>query len=374
MKINRMLTTTVCLLIISLSGQGFAQIIDETSEDLFTALINGRSHSSRSEAMGKTGLLVGGDAFGHAFNPATAGLNRNIAIGYSYSNPFYALSTAKYDYLGLAFNTNPYGSFGFSRFYFHTGKEPETGFPWEGSLFTLSYAFNITKKFFAGISLNNITQNILNNSNQIDKTGSTDPVSAPPRERSSFFATAGFLYVARLNDSEETSHQLRFGATLYNFTNGNLIYSFGSGFIDDTKLPITFRGGALYKFSNTVTSPDPKKTAVELILAVEFSNSFNYDKRSTVNTGVELFLFNLLSLRSGYYTEKSDLESTMAPIRDINAVTFGFGITVPVMYLTGNKWPVDVRIDVLQLNKPESSLDIRRGKYKTISANVNLYF
>jgi hypothetical protein len=346
------------------------------SEDLFTALINGRSHSSRSEAMGKTGILVGGDAFGHAFNPATAGLNRNIAIGYSYSNPFYTLSSAKYDFISLAFNTDPYGSFGFSRYYFHTGKESEPGVQWDASLFILSYAFNISKSFFAGFSLHNIRQNRLNSLLYIDKAASksTDLTSTLQRERSGFFPTAGLLYIVRLNDSEEMSHQLRFGATLFNFTKGNLIYPSGSGYKDDKKLPATFRGGALYKFSNTITSPNPKKTSVELILAAEFSKTFNYDMKSSVNTGIELFMFNLLSLRSGYYTEKSDFESLMAPIQDISAVTFGFGITVPVMYMTGNKYPLDVRIDGLQLNEPEDSSSIRGGKYKIISVNVNFYF
>ncbi len=153
----------------------------------------------------------------------------------------------------------------------------------------------------------------------------------------------------------------RFAGALRNLTSSRLVEEgdapYGSWKLDE-RIPVTGRlgGSATLGFHSGVLA-DSLRTAA-LTAHVQYDDDVNSRYRSAVRLGAELELLQIVFLRVGWY--KQDVYDYELPQYNkdvLSAVTYGFGLNIPVRELTKGKIPVSISVDYTRLPQVSYSQD-----------------
>lgn len=212
------------------------------------------------------------------------------------------------DAIGICLNNLDYGD----REKVTTIYEPDgTGEYWEAGdmAISLTYARNITDRFSIGGSIKYIEQKIWHESS------------------SQFAFDLGLLFITQFNG-------LQIGASLRNF--GGELEMDGRDLLNRIDLDPENKGNNETIVAKLKTDKWPIPLSYCVGLAMPMVNSKNMivmlaadavmptDNSETINIGGEAYLYNLLSIRTGYQALFRDATE--------NGLTFGLGLKIPVPY------------------------------------------
>ncbi len=334
-------------------------------------LYYGRVPGARVEAMGRAGMAASRAAFAHFYNPAATSFTKGFNIGIQKSGPFFIYRDAEYEYTGLSLNKSPLGAVGFSRWYFESGPGGVEG-EWKASVYTISYSFKWFWDIFFGFSLNNLSQEI--NTLPI-YSSSIWPEDLPqPLERTGFYINTGLTKIIRSRDPEAQNWDLRLSAFFRNPGRSELAGS-DFNYWQDIEIPSVIRVGAAFRALPLYTPDDPNEN-LGILAGTEYYYSANYDNRNGMNHGLEISLYRLLSLRCGYFYEKTVESSSFGKTSSFSAFTYGFGVDIPLDRIPGRNIPLKISLDYARLKEPaaDSAIDGGwAGHFSVLEINVQFF-
>jgi hypothetical protein len=117
-------------------------------------------------------------------------------------------------------------------------------------------------------------------------------------------------------------------------------------------LPQILRGGLSYSFL-----PEKKVTTkslhlLEAMISLEMREVLNSNYFNSFNAGLELKWLEIISLRTGYYTNDHAFVGPHAAFLSTKpdaAITYGIGFNIPLAKRLEDRWPVTLRIDYTSL-------------------------
>ncbi len=327
----------------------------QTYNDFAPEIFFGRLPSAKSESMGRVLTLNYDPYFVSQSNPASLTSLTGISTFYSNSLPFYGLTNATYNFVGLSYVHTAYGGIAFNYLCFNFGSEI-FGLPFQNPfiekkyLYTLTYAYNIKNWFSIGLSANLY----------VDDFGMSKSYS------DSFFEL-GLIRDFSLVQNSEVKDKITVGTQLKNIFN----QSFSA--IDEAQadvFPSIFRFG----ISNSIEFKDleifEKDYFIGFTLGFEYQDLLNSDKRTAYKVGGELALVNFIFLRSGYYSETPTISEGK-----LTDFTYGFGVKLDFEKYISNNFPLIILFDFVSLEQPNyGSAPINWENFTTFSlaANYNL--
>lgn len=296
----------------------------------------GHHPASRTEAMGKADVALGGSPSSLYYNPAGIGTIRDWQAMTSTSGPYYLLGNSDYHFV--------------------------------------SFSKRINEKLVAALSLNHyqigqstFTIDIGNNNYEINNPTYHDlilTVSGEPLEGLHIGANAhlfswkifesvsaaratyfdfGALYELPVKDKGK----LQFGVGIVNAFGSEIEFSAPDGATDDNWFPIIGRFGAAW-MQKVNKAPFPLSYTV----TAEYQDVFNFDYRTAFRVGVEGVVYDFLVLRLGSYTQTEDDQGVSTNLGGVEDITYGFGLILPVYKFTNGKIPVEAKIDYFSLRNP----------------------
>ncbi len=366
MRTLKILITALAIFILSIPGIVSAQ--STVYHGAFENHFFGWMPSARMEAMGKGFVGVSGDPHSYFVNPGAMGTLEGLNLTAGFANPYYLLRDAKYNNFSASYNFENIGVIGISRDYSDWGKIEyygQTGSIIESTPknynYRLTYSREITDEFYAGINLNLF--------------GFDSDVFGLRTEGSSVLAGIGVLKRINIFDAPKGDIQMdaSFGASLFNVTSSKLDLS-----NQKEVLPVIVRVGGSYQLGVSIPGTPWNSKFLNILYAIEYQNVLNGEDYDGVKTGLELTLFELLSLRGGFYSLGLRDQSACSNCKGkIQEVTYGAGINLPLKNLGITNIPAEFRFDLAvmphpsQVNNPE---DFDFGDYRVFNFSANVEF
>lgn len=317
-----------------------AQVDSSKYRGTLDFLYFGRQPSARIEGMGREFTSATGDATSYFYNPAGMGSLNGITVFGGYSEPYYSLQDANYAFSGAALRIENYGVVAFSRDYFSFGEDLSAISQYEyyvpnAGIYRLTLASGY-KGFLGGINL------ALVNADFTDESVNAITVDA------------GVIKTFQLVNNKRLSHSVNLGASIFNLTSSTMTFTDGS---HPESLPVVLRMGGSYSFSLNTPWLIEFFKSVDINIHADYRNVLNADYLQSINTGAEIVLMELLSLRAGYYSEKID-DNCANCKSNLSEVTYGFGLNLPIKKLMDMETGVDVKIDVTTLKQPNYTTNL----------------
>jgi hypothetical protein len=150
-----------------------------------------------------------------------------------------------------------------------------------------------------------------------------------------------------------TNHAINIGTSITNLNFANITLDFNNNeFKND--LPVITRYGVNYQFHlNKKWISDTLNTFM-LLVQGDYQFLLNSDYNDGFHSGLELMFFEILSARIGYYQENQyDYDLPSANEDEISAITYGFGLQIPLNKIT--KIPLSINFDYTSLPQPSYS-------------------
>lgn len=354
---------SIIALIVLLTG-AFTEALSQTYNGALSEFFLGRQASARAESMGRGMSAVTGDALSFYYNPAGTASTKGLNLFGSFAQPYYYLEDAKYNFFGASYSIEKYGTAGLSRDYFDYGYEngiiitDEFGnyvrtdnFDPDITGYRLNYSIEAVKDLFVGANLNLLQLNLSDETftvGQEQGSGSSDV----------FYLDLGVIRTFS-KDKKNFHHKFNLGTSV---TNVNFAeYSFVDGDQGDP-IPVVFRIGGSYDLAVENKSLSAKLMPYKLLVNIEYEDLLNSAYYGGFHTGLEFTLFEILSLRGGYYTRKNAetvWDTTTNRLKftefDVSEFTYGLGLNIPIRQLTKSKTPLELKVDYVNLKQPAIS-------------------
>ena len=329
----------------------FCDSYSQTYNGVFQELYFGRQPSARAEAMGKGLASVTGDANSYFYNPAGPASLKGLNLNASFSNPYYVLNNAYYDFFGASYNINKYGTAGFSVDYFDYGINVNvtdefgnvTGtFTPKITNYRLNLASEVIPDLFVGLNLNLLNPDL--NSGFSLSVG-----NEKGSEGNIFYFDLGVIKSFNFS-SKSLDQKINLGTSLINVNTAS--YSFSDASQGD-QLPVIFRIGAAYDLSLNDRTIVSKLKSYNFLINIEYEDLFNSAVYGGVHTGLEFTFLEILSLRGGFYTQKiNDHGFNSINENSLSEFTYGLGLNVPIKQLTNGETPVEFKFDFASMQQP----------------------
>lgn len=227
--------------------------------------------------------------------------------------------------------------------------------------YRLTYTREITDEFYAGINLN-----VFSFDADLEGIDSRD-------KGSTFMIDIGVMKEIFENANKNISMSYSFGASMSNVTHSRLSVLSGS-----EVLPVIARIGASYELNILFPGTLWNTKFLNILLAVEYQNILNGEDYDGFKTGIEATLFELLSLRGGFYSLGLDTSPTCTNCKGkIQEVTYGAGINLPLQNLGITKIPAEFRFDLAVMPQPpmvNNPEDYDLGDYRVFNFTANVEF
>jgi hypothetical protein len=305
----------------------------------------GRLPSGQIEAMGRANVAVGGSVASLFFNPAGIGLIDQQEATFSTSAPFYFLKGADYYFVGAArrFKPNMVGALTVNKFAIGPttfdltilGIRYPTDKPRSTNI-ALSYAIEPIEGLHIGTNVNTFLWKY------IDEV----PVTA------GLHIDLGALYRMPLNEGEDRSSHLQFGAAVNNLTFAGISFANPQGEKDFADFPAIMRAGVAFMANGPVDVGFLGLEKIGFTGTLEYQNVLNDFFRRGIRIGTETILWDVFAVRLGYLSHSLNdggLSSNRDRMRDL---TFGFGLIIPLQSLTNGKVPFNMNVDYVSLKQP----------------------
>lgn len=302
----------------------------------------GRQPSAKAEALGRGLVAYPEYEFSSWYNPATIGLSEPVTVNGAYSNPFYTLDKASYNYIGVTANSGKYGAIGFNRYLMDYG---ETSFYLNGlttASYTINYAYQPIKDFYTGINFNILSIN--RNTKELYSI----VVGGPSPTMNLYPIDIGVLKIFQIQNTQWTKQKVSVGTSLYNIN--NVKYDFDVN--QPEPLPVVLRFGASYNLQHTQRKGEFELRTINLYVYSEAEDLLNSKYFTTFRAGAEITSFEIFSARLGYFTQNLNNFGFSANLSEQHQFTYGFGLQLPITKITSGRFPVNVRFDYTSLPQP----------------------
>lgn len=311
----------------------------------------GRMPSARAEAMAKSYAAIDGDLGSIHFNPAGIATCNQIEINTSFTPPGYYSTKGYYTFYGVSYKPNKYLQIALSRFQFNYGKTQvinATKTPYSEKN-TITIAAEPIKNILVGLNANYFVWQP-----GIDRTSSC------------LFLDVGVLKKIPIYSSRKQQQQINVGVSVSNVNFSKFYATFNT--IEQTyHLPVIARYGISYITHFGKKSGADSTSLFKITALSEYQMLLNSAYGSAVKFGGEIMIFNLLSLRSGWYSEKVyDYGLPYDNKSNISALTYGLGLHLPSYLLF--KLPMSLHFDFTTLPQVSSSKnDLKFNNFQTYS-------
>ncbi len=306
----------------------------------------GRLPSARAEAMGRAYTSIDGDLTSVFFNPAGIASIKGIELDGSYASPYYVLNNASYSFLSLGCRFDDLLTVALSRNVFHFGQEVRYTDAVGNSLgiytpqntnYTLSLASQPVKNLLIGLNANYFKW------------------TPPMTEATALYLDLGAIKRIAIKRNKEEAHDVSIGASItnLNFAKTKMVLS---GKTSEEHLPVITRYGANYQLTMHKHVLIDTLNTFTFMLQGEYKKLLNSPYLSGIHLGAEITFLEFLSARLGYYEEKQyDYNKPTVNRNQISAITYGFGLQLPIHKLT--ELPLQVHMDYTTLPQPSHTLD-----------------
>jgi len=303
----------------------------------------GRLPNARAEALGTGYSAVAGDVFSTYYNPASLYFIDGIEFNNNYATPYYSFEKGKYTYSGVGYAVNDKIKLALSRFSFNNG-EYVTYQDFDGNdilktrpyttNYSLSVASHYQKKLYFGMNTNLLLHKI-----------------ADDVPHKSLSIDLGVLKVYQLPKKEERIHSLNIAASVSNITKAKMKFE-ALNTPYKYELPAVFRFALCHIYASKPNLRIKNLRIIQTLYHVELQNLINYKYLTAYRIGIELTLFEIISLRFGRYNETRAAKESTIEVSHISEKTYGFGLNIPVEKLFKNNIPLTIRIDYANLPQP----------------------
>lgn len=327
-------------------------------------LFFGRQPSARSEAMGRSFAAMTEDVNSYFYNPAGLATVDGLNLNVTYAKPFYLAFKGNYNFIGVSYKIKQFGVLALSRDYFGLGEVDvvnEFGVfqhRIKPSLvnFRLTLSREMLPNFYAGVNFNLFR----------DKEYSAFLIEN--RTKSFFYADLGVLKIFNIKGSG-LNHKINIGSSIINLNYTSYEMDLGNE-VHRFNLPVIFRIGAAYDLKINGSPVISNFTNYNFLLLTEYQNTLNAKRNYEIKSGFELSLFELLSLRMGYYYQK---ESECDNCKNhLNEFTYGLGINIPIHKFLKTKFPLNIKFDYANLKQPSFVTDRNnRGNFQVYNLKIN---
>lgn len=324
----------------------------------------GRQPSARAEAMGRGYSSIDGDLTSIFYNPAGIATINGLEIDGSFSSPYYLAKYAKYNFTSIGYRFNDYVIIALSRNNFTLGQEITytdingnslgTATP-KNSNYTLTFSSQPIKNLFLGLSTNYFIWQPINKS------------------ATAIYFDFGVIKKIDFLQKDGFNHSINIGASITNVNYSKATIEF-NGNTGTENFPVITRYGANYQFIlNKGFLIDTLKT-FKFLLQGDYKMLLNSQYHSGIHTGAEFKFLEILSVRVGYYKEKQyDYDIPTSNKNEISAITYGFGLQLPIDKLT--QIPLNINFDYTSLPQPTYSVNrVIWDNFTTYNLRLNWIF
>jgi len=330
----------ICLIFLSLiSAAAYSQSEAEQRRyrGVLSSLYLHHQPSAKGEAMGR-GLVANYEgSFGSYYNPALTSLSKGINFDFSYSEADNIKPSLSY--FGVSYSDEKLGSIGISAYYFSKPTEPYNSFrprlllKHYDALFTVNYSREIVKDFYAGVNFGvfHFSQYFVDGLsytyyNVYD--GATLDI--------------GLLKKFHIS-STENKHILSFGTAVYNAANSQIPFEESEY---KEPLPVVLRIGASHQLFFEGKDVKKSEYPLKIFTHIEIQKILNAEHDLTFKLGEEFTMWDILSVRAGYFLSKVHEEFfSWSPSEYDYEINFGAGINIPLQKLLKTKNPFNIKID-----------------------------
>ena len=330
--INMVKVNFVLFALLVLSGLSYSQnVYDGFLQDFFL----GRQPSTKAEAMGRGLVACPEYDFSSWYNPATLGLSDLVTANISYMDHSY-VRNADYFNLSVTYNAGKYGAFGLNRYQNNMGIIL-AGDEMKATLYTLNYANQFIKNFYAGVNFSILDAHMPAND------GSSGLY------QTLFTMDLGLLKVFQIQNTQSTTQKLSIGTAFYNLLNPKYTAADPN---QPEPLPVTFKLGACYNIQYSKISKPFELKTLDFLVYAEVEDLLNTKYNTAIKTGCEVDLYEFVSVRLGYYTQNINDYGISTNRSTQSQFTYGFGIELPLTKLAKGQIPLSFRLDYANLKPP----------------------
>jgi hypothetical protein len=296
--------------------------------------------SARAEAMGKAYNSVDGDLSSVFFNPAGIASIQGLVLDGNYAAryQFQLIETTRFNSIG--YKINDYLILALSRNYYSYGNDvpiqdsnlnPIDFFEPYNVIHSLTISSQPIRNLFLGLNANLFCWYF----GQVQK-----PYT--------LYFDIGVIKKFDILKKANSNQSANIGASITNFNFAKSTSHF-KGFTSVSDLPVITRYGANYQFTFDRHWLFDSLNTLQFLMQGEYQMLLNSDYHKGYHIGSELILFEILSLRIGYYNEK---EHTFPPENYvmISDLRYGFGVQIPLYKLSIA--PFIISFDYLSLANP----------------------
>lgn len=303
----------------------------------------GAAPHARVEALGRSGVLLGGSTASVFYNPAAIGTVEEGNGYLSHAAPYFALRSANYVFAGASYrvagpwvvglNWNRF-QIGDTTFQINLGGERYPVRRPTVDNVTLTNAVRLFDGFHVGVNVNGFRWKYLDD--------------AP--NAFALHVDGGVYYEHALPTlSTGATHHIRGAVTVNNATATRITFEDPAGVAYTQAFPITLRTGVGYQITLPVSIPGAGTGPLTLLGLFEFDELLNGPIRTAFRGGAEARLYDVVAVRVGAFTDTVDdfgFENNRSRRFD---VTYGFGLNVPVATLTEGRVPIEASLDYTAL-------------------------
>lgn len=312
----------------------------------------GRSPSAKAEAMGKGMVANPSNDFASFFNPASSSFSKGLDLSVSFSHS----NRRNYNYEGINYKfKNSGGILGINRYYIGMGLSEDRSNNVNYTFYTLNYSNEVADGLFAGANLNLINTYIPGHQSY--------PSNVIPENIMSASIDIGAIKTFDLSGkaSPDKKQMITLGASITNLTFTIMQdYFFGR-----YNLPVLLRAGGAYNIDVLKSGSarnDLFASMLNVLVHGEYEKELRHDDLDILKGGLEIKIYEILSLRGGIYGEWRAGGSWN------NYFTYGAGLNIPINKLTHGDYPFKLVIDYVNLkHRPRTNL----GNFSIVSIKLN---
>lgn len=312
----------------------------------------GRSPSAKAESMGKGMVANPSNEFASFFNPASSSFLKGLDLSASFSHN----NRRNYNYEGINYKfKNGGGSLGISRYYIGMGLNEDRSDNVSYTFYALNYSNEVADDLFAGANLNLINSYIPGYQSY--------PSNVIPENIMSASIDIGAIKTFDLSEekSPERKQMITLGASITNLTFTIMQdYFFGR-----YNLPVLLRTGGAYNIDILKSGSarnDLFASMLNLLVHGEYEKELRYDDLDLLKGGLEIKIYEILSLRGGIYGEWGTGGYWN------NYFTYGAGLNIPINKLTHGDYPFKLIIDYVNLKQSPRT---NSSKFSVVSIKLN---
>ena len=318
-----------------------------------------RPPSARTAGMGRAPVGIVENAHTVFWNPGGISFLNGFNFSYSYDPYTSAISEGKSEIQSVSFNTQLKNSFtiGLNVRHFNFYSQDQNHI-------ALSQSFDSGISF--GYRKNNlgfgINAKFLSSAQGYIKTKSLPSA-----------VDIGALYSKKYVFKNIHPLNINFGISLLNISKG-ITYELWNSVYKEY-LPVNLRVG--YAAAIQLRQKARKSTPLAITHNFEYSYILNADRNynlpyKSLGFGFESVIFEILSLRIGYFYQKGGRE----PLNDdvlYNGITYGFGVNIPIYHLY-KSIPLSIMYDYAQFPWDPNSISKKYHYYKIHSVSLKFAF